>query len=123
MLLGDLGDDVIKVERPGVGDDSLWGPPFVGGGSAYFLGLNRNKRSLTLDLGEETGSRIAPAGGRGRCGRGELRAGHDEVVGARLRGSAPEEPRPGVLLDQRIPSTGPYRDRAGYDVMVPRWAA
>jgi crotonobetainyl-CoA:carnitine CoA-transferase CaiB-like acyl-CoA transferase len=50
MLLGDFGADVIKVERPGTGDQTrAWGPPFVGTESAYFLATNRNKRSITLD--------------------------------------------------------------------------
>jgi crotonobetainyl-CoA:carnitine CoA-transferase CaiB-like acyl-CoA transferase len=54
MLLGDLGADVIKVERPGTGDDTrAWGPPWRDGESTYFLGLNRNKRSVVLDLADD----------------------------------------------------------------------
>ncbi len=67
MLLGDLGADVIKVERPGTGDETrAWGPPFVeqtrGGTAArdatYYLSINRNKRSLTLNLGIEAGRAV-----------------------------------------------------------------
>ena len=51
MLLADLGADVVKVERPGEGDETrTWGPPYVGGESAYFLSINRGKRSVALDL-------------------------------------------------------------------------
>lgn len=54
QILADLGAEVLKIERPGIGDETReWGPPFAGGESAYFLGLNRGKASLLLDLGEE----------------------------------------------------------------------
>lgn len=57
MLLGDLGADVIKVEQLGTGDQSRsWGPPFVGGESAYFLAANRNKRSITLNYDDARGA-------------------------------------------------------------------
>jgi crotonobetainyl-CoA:carnitine CoA-transferase CaiB-like acyl-CoA transferase len=56
MMLGDFGADVIKVERPGVGDHSrTWGPPFIGSESAYFLSTNRNKRSITLNYDHPKG--------------------------------------------------------------------
>ena len=59
MLLGDLGADVIKVERPETGDEARhWGPPFYGGESSYFLSMNRNKRSVALDLKDATGLRL-----------------------------------------------------------------
>ncbi len=59
MMLGDMGADVIKVEPVGSGDDTRgWGPPFAGGESAYFLGVNRNKRSLTLDMAGTEGQAI-----------------------------------------------------------------
>ena len=59
MLLGDLGADVIKVERPKIGDMSRgWGPPFLDGESAYFLCTNRNKRGMTLNLATEKGQEI-----------------------------------------------------------------
>jgi glutaryl-CoA transferase len=59
MMLGDMGAEVIKVEPPDKGDDTRgWGPPFVAGESAYFLGINRNKRSLTLNMAVPAGQKI-----------------------------------------------------------------
>jgi glutaryl-CoA transferase len=59
QILGDMGAEVIKVEPPGTGDDTrTWGPPFTGGESAYFLGVNRNKRSLTLNMAVKSGQEI-----------------------------------------------------------------
>src|SRR6476646_8822584 len=59
QLLGDLGAEVIKVERPGAGDETrAWGPPFAGELSAYFLSCNRNKKAITLDLARAEGLRL-----------------------------------------------------------------
>ena len=59
LMLGDYGADVIKIEIPGSGDDTRqWGPPFIGDESAYFLSINRNKRSLTLNFKEEKAREI-----------------------------------------------------------------
>ena len=56
MFLGDRGAEVVKVEQPGVGDDTRgWGPPFSGGESAYFLCINRNKKSITVDFKSNEG--------------------------------------------------------------------
>lgn len=71
MLLADLGAEVIKVERPGSGDDTrAWGPPWADGEATYFLGVNRNKRSVTLDLDDPDGLATAQ----------ELTASADVVV-------------------------------------------
>ncbi len=60
MLLADLGADVVKVERPGSGDPTrAWGPPFRDGESAYYLCVNRGKRSVTIDLGDPAGVDVA----------------------------------------------------------------
>src|SRR5438128_12693551 len=59
QILGDLGAEVIKVERPGSGDETrAWGPPFLGPLSAYYLSCNRNKRAITLDLAKPEGLRL-----------------------------------------------------------------
>ena len=62
QLLGDFGADVVKVERPGRGDDTRqWGPPWLGSESAYFLATNRNKRSITVDLANPEGQELVRA--------------------------------------------------------------
>lgn len=59
MILGDLGAEIIKVERPGAGDDTrAWGPPFVGEESAYFLSVNRNKKSVAVNIKDPRGVQI-----------------------------------------------------------------
>ena len=77
MLLGDLGADVVKVERPDGGDDTrAWGPPWRDDDATYYLGLNRNKRSLALDLGD-------PGDRRARAPAGAARRRADRVLPAR----------------------------------------
>src|SRR3954454_18264209 len=71
MVLADLGADVIKVERPGEGDETRsWGPPYAGSESAYYLSINRSKRSVALDLKDARALELAA----------ELCAGADVVV-------------------------------------------
>jgi len=120
MMLGDLGADVIKVERPSTGDDArAWGPPFRGTESAYYLGLNRNKRSLTLDLKSERGRDILL----------ELAADADVLV-ENFRTGTTE--RMGISYDDLrainpglvycsvsgYGRTGPDADRPGYDFVI-----
>lgn len=59
LLLADMGAEVIKIEQPGVGDETRkWGPPFVGPDSTYFMSINRNKKSMTVDLKSKEGKQI-----------------------------------------------------------------
>ena len=125
MFLGDLGAEVVKVEQPGVGDDTRgWGPPFAGGESAYFLCTNRNKKSLTVDLKSADGIALIKQlagqadvlienfrpGAMDRLGLGEkeLRAGNSRLVYASLSGFGAD---------------GPMADIPGYDLNVQAWAA
>jgi glutaryl-CoA transferase len=120
MTLGDLGADVIKIERPGTGDETRgWGPPFAGGESAYYLSTNRNKRSIELDLARADHHGAAERlvgradvvienfrpGTMDRLGFGEdaCRALNPAVVYASITGFG---------------LTGPARDRPGYDFTV-----
>jgi crotonobetainyl-CoA:carnitine CoA-transferase CaiB-like acyl-CoA transferase len=118
MMLGDLGADVIKVERPGAGDESRgWGPPFDDRGeSAYYLSANRNKLSIALDL-DAAGDRTILY---------DLIAGADVVVDNFVRGALERRGiSPDTLVarhEQLIWCTltgfGPESDRPGYDFVV-----
>ena len=118
MMLGDMGARVIKVERPGMGDDTRgWGPPFdQRGESAYFLAVNRNKLSVAADLGTEEGRALVH----------DLAAGADVVVDNFLPGALRRlglDPdaicarRPGLVWCT-ITGFGPASERPGYDYVV-----
>jgi crotonobetainyl-CoA:carnitine CoA-transferase CaiB-like acyl-CoA transferase len=94
MLLGDLGADVVKVEHPDGGDETrAWGPPFAHGHSTYYLAVNRNKRSVALDLRDEHGRRAARAlAGRADVLVENLKAGSMERLGLGYRELAADNP-------------------------------
>jgi formyl-CoA transferase len=123
MFLGDLGAEVVKVEQPGVGDDTRgWGPPFSGGESAYFLCINRNKKSITVDFKSNEGVALIRQlseradvlienfrpGAMDRLGLGEkeLRAANPKLIYASLSGFGAD---------------GPMSDVPGYDLIVQAW--
>ena len=120
QLLGDYGADVVKVERTGRGDDTrAWGPPWLGGESAYFLSTNRNKRSVTADLTTPGGQQLVR----------ELALAADVVienfrVGTMARyGLAPDElmdTNPGLIICSisAFGQTGSRADEPGYDAMI-----
>lgn len=120
MMLADLGAEVLKIEMPGRGDDTrAWGPPFLGGESAYFLSVNRNKRSVTVNLKSPQGRKIVldlaaradvflenfSPGVAERLGLGydAVRAVNPSIVYCSISGFG---------LD------GPYRDRPAYDLIL-----
>jgi crotonobetainyl-CoA:carnitine CoA-transferase CaiB-like acyl-CoA transferase len=121
MVLGDLGAEVIKVERPGSGDDTRgWGPPFVGEDAAYFLSLNRNKRSIAVDLATAEGADIV----RRLALRSDVvienfRPGLMERFGLGLAGLRDADPR---LITCSLTAfgegVGTSDERPGYDIIV-----
>ena len=104
MTLADLGADVVKVERPGAGDDTRrWGPPYLGDQASYFLALNRNKRSLTLDFKDERGKQIVRKLAREADVVVEnYKAGTLDRLGLGLRGAAQGQPRADLGVDHRL---------------------
>ena len=123
MFLGDMGAEIAKIEQPNVGDDSRgWGPPFVGKESAYFLAINRNKKSLAIDMktdqGVELVRRLASKadvlienfrpGTMERFGLGEpaLRGLNPRLIYASLSGFGAD---------------GPMKDWPGYDLIMQAW--
>ena len=127
QILGDLGADVIKVERPGVGDDTrAWGPPFLKDAdgrdtaeSGYYLSANRNKRSLTLDLAHADGQDVT----RRLAACSDVLIENFRVDGLRRLGLAYEQlradnPRLIYCSITGFGQTGPYAARAGYDFLA-----
>ena len=120
MILGDLGAEIIKIERPEVGDDTrTWGPPFAGGESAYYLCCNRNKKSITIDLKKPAGVELVK----------EFVKDSDALVenftpglmkGFGLDYDALKKINPGLIYCSitAYGQDGPYRDRPGYDMVL-----
>ncbi len=121
MLLGDLGADVIKVERIGCGDQSRgWGPPFVGTESAYYLATNRNKRSITLNydhpLGAEILQRLLSTADVFICNQ-------PSMISLQRRGIDPQKlrekyPRMIYCSISGYGFTGPKAEQPGYDILA-----
>jgi crotonobetainyl-CoA:carnitine CoA-transferase CaiB-like acyl-CoA transferase len=119
MLLADMGAEVIKIETPAGDDTRAWGPPFISGESAYFLSVNRNKKSMVLNLKTELGKKVL------------LRMIEDaDVVVENFRPGTLErlglgyeklkEVNPGIILASisGFGQTGPYAKKPGYDVIA-----
>ncbi len=120
MLLGDLGAEVLKVEPVPLGDDSRqWGPPFIGGISTYFLSVNRNKKSLGLNLKANEGREILwKLIERADVLLENFRPGVLAKLGFGYEAVSARNPRLVYCSISGFGQTGPYRDRAGYDVIA-----
>jgi crotonobetainyl-CoA:carnitine CoA-transferase CaiB-like acyl-CoA transferase len=127
QTLADLGADVIKIERPGSGDDTrAWGPPYLKdpdgrdtSEAAYFLGANRNKRSLAVDLSHSEGQTIV----RRLAGQVDVLVENFKVgdlarYGLDAQSLLAEHPGLVICSITGFGQTGPYADRAGYDYAV-----
>ena len=123
MFLGDLGAEVVKIEQPGLGDDTRsWGPPFQGGESAYFLCVNRNKRSVTLDLRTPDGIELLRRLAREADVLMEnFRPGTLAGWGLSEAEIRRDNPRLVYASLSAFGSSGPMKDRPGYDLAVQAW--
>jgi crotonobetainyl-CoA:carnitine CoA-transferase CaiB-like acyl-CoA transferase len=120
MMLADMGARVIKIEQPGRGDDTrAWGPPFVAGESTYFMSINRNKESVTLDFKKSEGRQILDA----LIGRADIlvenfRPGTLDEKGLGYAALAKTHPRLIYCSISGFGQTGPRKDEPGYDAVV-----
>src|SRR6266511_54414 len=120
MLLADMGARVIKIEQPGKGDDTrAWGPPFIDGESAYFLSINRNKESVTLDFKKPQGRAILDRL-IAKCDVivENFRPGTLDKVGLNYAALAKTHPRLIFCSISGFGQTGPRRTEAGYDAVI-----
>ncbi|RPJ74318.1 MAG: CoA transferase, partial [Acidobacteria bacterium] len=120
MLLADMGAGVIKVEQPGGGDETrAWGPPFLGGESAYFLSVNRNKQSLTLNLKHPGAASIAARlAERADVLVENFRPGTLDRFGLGYPALAARNPRLVYCSISGFGQDGPSRDLPGYDMVI-----
>ena len=120
MMLADMGARVLKVEQPGKGDDTrAWGPPFQEGESAYFLSINRNKESVTLNLKHPDGRRVLDA----LIARADVlvenfRPGTLDRMGLGYREVSARRPELVYCSISGFGQTGPRRSEPGYDAVL-----
>jgi crotonobetainyl-CoA:carnitine CoA-transferase CaiB-like acyl-CoA transferase len=117
--LGDLGAEVLKIEPPGSGDETRHFPPFVGGESHYFLGVNRNKKSLVVDLQQEAGKDIL----RRLVAQADIlvenyRPGVMERLGLGYAALSAINPRLIYCAISGFGLTGPMRDKPSFDIVT-----
>ena len=119
MTLGDMGAEVIKIEEPGKGDDTRSWPPFVGGESTYFMSVNRNKKSMTLNLKAPEGGEIL----RTLVRKSDVllenfRTGTMDKLGFGYRALSRLNPKLVYCAISGFGESGPEAHRAGYDLIV-----
>jgi crotonobetainyl-CoA:carnitine CoA-transferase CaiB-like acyl-CoA transferase len=120
QILGDMGAEVVKVERPDRGDDArAWAPPFWGDESATFMAMNRNKKSLVLDLKHDAGLEVLKRlVAKADVFVQSLRAGVVEEMGLDFAGARHLNPRLVYCSITAFGTRGPLRDLPGYDPLM-----